>query len=511
MRRMLHCAAVTKLNPKYLKLLAIFLIFGSMLTINAVSVPEVQAQDPATEIFQLVNNFRVSLGLPAFKWNGQLAAASQTQANWMIANPNSFVHTWPDGTTKENRARAAGYNGRVVENIVGGWDMSPQRALEWWQNSPVHYKTITSNFYVEAGTAYAGSGRQGRYVIVVGNQGVASSTAPARNEPEPEPIYVEPVLIAEPDENGQVLHTVGAGHALWTLAAYYEVKVSDLLLYNNMTENDLVSVGDQIIIQPARGWVPPPTPTPPYSVFVQSGQTLWSIAAIHNIPLNDILLFNGLGADAFINEGDEIKIRLQPGEQPPTPTPTATPIQRYSVREGDSAWSISARFGISLEELLVWNSLPANPLLSVGQELWVVSPTLSQQIGSQPADSGQSSAVSAADIISPTTTPPLPTAPSSNQSQAASDSPIETQTPTPESLQQPTPIEIADLSGNAPADNQQAETLENTEESNQVIAVSDRPETILNLPLILAVLALVFLGIGGWLFLQSRKVGQKRN
>ncbi|MFK7800256.1 MAG: LysM peptidoglycan-binding domain-containing protein [Anaerolineae bacterium] len=497
---------MTKFIQKRLKPLAVIAIIGLMLAINAFSVPEVQAQDPASEIFRLVNNFRVSLGLPAFRWNNQLAAASQTQANWMVANPNSFVHTWPDGTTKENRASAAGYNGRVVENIVGGWDMTPPRALEWWQNSPVHYNTITSNFYVEAGTAYAGSGRQGRYVIVVGNRGAAAATRPI--EPEAEPIYVEPVIIAEPDADGQVIHTVGRGHALWTLAAYYEVKVSDLLLYNNMSENDLVSVGDEIIIQPANGWVPPPTPTPPYSVFVQTGQTLWSIAAIHNIPLSDILLFNGLDADAFINKGDEIKIRLQPGEQPPTPTPTATPVQRYVVRTGDSAWSISARFGISLDQLLVWNGLPADPLLSVGQELWVVSPSLSQQAGE---GSGiDPSAILAADIdpnIEMTSTPELPTATTGSQSPSAQvTTPSETRTPTPTTSTntQPEAIEIADISEDQASNT--ANEIDGASLNSEVTRLEDRPETILNLPLILALLAVVFLGFGGWLFLQSRKI-----
>ena len=118
---MLNWRAVTQFKHQRLKQLAVLTIIGLMITINAYAAPKAEAQDPASEIFQLVNNFRASLGLPPFRWNNQLAAASQTQASWMISNPNSFVHTWPDGTTKEDRARAAGYNGRVVENIVGGW------------------------------------------------------------------------------------------------------------------------------------------------------------------------------------------------------------------------------------------------------------------------------------------------------------------------------------------------------------------------------------------------------
>lgn len=492
---MLHCAAVKKSNH-HIKAFTMLVVIGLMFATQTWGTPPAQAQDPASEIFQLVNNFRASLGLPAFTWNSQLAAASQTQANWMIANPNSYVHTWPDGTTKEDRARAQGYNGRVVENIVGGWNMTPQRALTWWQNSPPHYNTITSSFYVEAGTAFAGSGNQRRYVIVVGNRGAAPAVA-VSSQPEPEPIIVAPIVLVEPDANGQILHVAGQGHALWTLAAYYDVDVADLLLYNNMRENDLVSVGDEIIIQPARDWVPPPTPTPPYSVFVGEGQTLWTIAAIHKVDLADILLFNGLGPDALISEGDEIKIRLRPGESPPTPTPTATPVQRYAVREGDTAWSIAARFGISLDELLVWNQLPADPILSIGTELWVVSPSLATQ-----SDTG---ALVAADLL---VTPTAETVTEATVGQSASDVTAEAippntpqPTPTPAPTNTPEGQTVASLSDVA-----QAETVDEAAQTDVVVVTDDAPRQVLNLPLILGGLALIFLGIGGWLFIQSRRI-----
>lgn len=489
---MLHCPAVKEFISKRLKPLAMLVIISLMIGINAIAAPKVHAQDPATELFQLVNNFRVSLGLVPFRWNAQLAVASQNQASWLLANPNNFVHTWPNGTSKETRARAAGYTGRVVENIVGGFEMTPQRALTWWQNSPVHYNTITSSVYVDAGTAFSGSGNQRRYVIVVGLPSGSNPVAAARPpEPETAPIFVEPIIIAEPDENGQILHTIGKGHALWTLAAYYNVKVSDLLLYNDLSENDLVSVGDEIVIQPERGWVPPPTPTPPYSVFVQDGQTLWTIAAIHNISLADLLLFNGLGADTLISKGDEIKIRLLPGEQLPTPTPTATPVQRYTIREGDSAWSISARFGIVLDSLLAWNELPQNPLLSVGQELWVVQPF--EAIAIETADP-----LPAATSIAATPEPTL-TVVVAVQSESPSEI-IETATPPAEIALAADSIAPAESTSGS-ADNEPAVDVD-----VEVVRVADQPDTIVNLPLILGILAFVFLGFGLWLFLQSKKI-----
>lgn len=479
---MLHCPAVNKLGPRRGKWLGFALFWAILVAINGLAAPKAEAQDPATEIFQLVNNFRASLGLPPFKWNGQLATASQVQADWLLANPNSFVHTWPNGTTKEMRAVQAGYSGRVVENIVGGWNMTPQRALTWWQNSPPHYNTITSSFYNEAGTAFAGSGTDRRYVIVVGNRG-ASSAAP-RRDPEPEPIYVEPIVLAEPDDTGQITHVAGKGHALWTIAAYYDVEVSDLLLYNDMGENDLVSVGDEIIVQPPTGWVPPPTPTPPFTVIVQKGQTLWTIAAIHQVELVDVLRYNGIEADDVISAGDEIKIRLRPGEAPPTFTPTPTPVQLYNVREGDSAWSISARFGITLDQLLGWNNLSTDPILSVGQELWVVSPS----DGNQPPEEA---------------TPVN----EGNEQEA------ESATPTPH---EQVVVQLPTVTSNAPTpvptETPAAEVAQvNQSSDDQVPSADNLPESVnqdsgLNWPLIISVLGGLYLLAGLWMLYQSREL-----
>ena len=200
----------------------------------------------------------------------------------------------------------------------------------------------------------------------------------------------------------------------------------------------------------------------------------------------------------LISPGDEIKIRLQPGEQPPTPTATATPVQRYTIREGDTAWAVSARFGISLDELLAWNNLPQDPLLSVGQELWVTAPTAEQPAVAADVDQGIAPAEATPDL--PT---PQPTIAAQSQSPAAT--PIVEQPPTATATP---PAEVALVSDNSSAESPVIDDVPISEpEANvEVVQVNDQPETILNLPLILGVLALIFLGIGGWLFMQSRRV-----
>ncbi|MGD8806234.1 MAG: CAP domain-containing protein, partial [Chloroflexota bacterium] len=122
---------------------------------------------PAAEIFQLINNFRASQGLPPFQYNGILAAAAQGHATWMAQNV-IYSHTGAGGSSPLSRATAAGYSGYVVENIVGGWQMSPRQGLIWWQNSPVHYNTLVTSSYPQAGVGYATNGTENMYVLLVG-------------------------------------------------------------------------------------------------------------------------------------------------------------------------------------------------------------------------------------------------------------------------------------------------------------------------------------------------------
>lgn len=81
---------------------------------------------------------------------------------------------------------------------------------------------------------------------------------------------------------------------------------------------------------------------------------------------------------------DEPQITSSPTSQPaegqrqpqvqPSPTPAPQRVITYTVREGDSLWSIAARFGLDVDTLRWSNEdLVRNPdLLSVGQELAIL-------------------------------------------------------------------------------------------------------------------------------------------
>jgi uncharacterized protein YkwD/LysM repeat protein len=328
--------------------------------------PAAAQGDPASEIFQLVNQVRMTQGLPPFQWNGQLAAAAQNHANWM-AQTSIFSHTGAGGSTPLSRAQAAGYQGSVSENIVGGTNMSPRQGILWWQNSATHYATIVSARYVEAGTGYANGGSQNMYVLVVGRpSGAAPLPLGSQAESRAAPLIITPITLAEPREDGAIVHVVRQGQAMWTIAAYYDVDLDHLYLINNLTEKDFLHPGDEVFVRLPDGVAPPPTPTPPLTHTVREGENAWSISARNNIDISSLYLLNGLNEESVLQPGDVLKVRLAEGESPP---PTPTPRTTHTVRAGESAWSIAVAYGLSVEQLLNFNGLTGASILQPGDEL----------------------------------------------------------------------------------------------------------------------------------------------
>ena len=344
---------------------AIFLLILLLCRVNSVPV---SAQSPSAEILTLVNNLRTANGLPAFQYNSALATAAQNHAAWM-AQTGIYSHYQSNGSSPQSRADAAGYIGSVSENIVGGTGLTPREGVIWWQNSAVHNQTMLTTRYVHAGVGYALSADgQRMYVLVVGRPSDTPNTPNQTPDTSAAPIYVEPIEIAAPRDDGAIVHIVKTGQTAWAIAARYDIPLSQLLYLNSLGSSPTLGIGDEIYIRLAEGQSPPPTPTPPISHIMQEGQTLWTISAIYDVPLADLLLFNNLNPEEILQPGDEIRIHWPAGEPlPPTPTPQMT----HFVQKGDTGWGIALRYGLTLEQLLAFNDLAADAILNIGDELWI--------------------------------------------------------------------------------------------------------------------------------------------
>lgn len=342
----------------------------------AAAAPPGQGADPYT-VINMVNALRAEYGLPPYQVNAQLMAAAQAHSQW-AASVGTHSHTGLGGSTPTDRALAAGYGGgqsvRVSENIYWGTNATAQSALQWWRNSPIHFRGMTSTQYVEigAGVAY-GSG--GGYftlkfgvVLTGGNNGQGAAPQAVQPAPgaRPLPVYVfEPVEVAEPREDGSVVHVVGEGQNLSYIAEAYEVAVSEIMALNRLTEDSLIHPGNELIIVPA-----PVQPVEevegPIIHTVEAGQTLFGIALSYGKTLDEVLVLNGLTENSVIHPGNQLIIQ---------PDPNATPVPRqplyHIVQEGQTLHAIALRYGTDLKTLLELNSMAETDIIRPGDELLI--------------------------------------------------------------------------------------------------------------------------------------------
>jgi LysM repeat protein len=138
------------------------------------------------------------------------------------------------------------------------------------------------------------------------------------------------IVPQSPDADGRIVHEVGPYQALITIAEAYNVTVERILSLNGWQADWPLQIGQQLVIS-AGNITPSPTLsaiqrlTPEadgsYYHTVQSGETLSWIAGLYEVPLADLMAWNGLNNASVIVPGQKLLLLVTP---PATPTPTQT-------------------------------------------------------------------------------------------------------------------------------------------------------------------------------------------
>ena len=149
----------------------------------------------------------------------------------------------------------------------------------------------------------------------------------------------------------QEIYTVKKGDSLWKIANKYNTTVEKLKSANNLKTNTL-SVGQKLVI-PSISVSPEVSDT----YIVQKGDSLWSIANKFNMTVSKLKNLNNL-TNNLLSIGQVLKIKDSFNNGKTT----------YTVQKGDSLWVIANKYGITTEELKSYNNLTSN-LLSIGQVL----------------------------------------------------------------------------------------------------------------------------------------------
>lgn len=228
-------------------LLPVFLI---LLFIPAVSA---YAQSfNAGDLLAAVNALRAARGLAPYQRDGELMAYAQKHSEYQ-AKIGQSTHMHSDGLT-------SGAYG-ITENIAAGsvGSLTPNIIINQIWADALHMNTMLG---YETGYAGAGIAVSGDTVYVTLNVRPGQSAAtlappnqtPGGSTPAPAETRAElvPIATAAPGLDGLVVHEVGYGQALWSIAIAYGVKIDEIRALNGLPPGSIdIYAGQKLIIRRA--------------------------------------------------------------------------------------------------------------------------------------------------------------------------------------------------------------------------------------------------------------------
>ncbi|GEK88934.1 Peptidoglycan/xylan/chitin deacetylase, PgdA/CDA1 family [Alkalibacterium putridalgicola] len=168
-----------------------------------------------------------------------------------------------------------------------------------------------------------------------------------------------------PPPSSSTTYTVKAGDTLSAIAAKYNTTVSQLASANNITNVNLIRVGQVLMIPGSGGTTTPPPPSSSTTYTVKAGDTLSAIAARYNTTVSKIAAANTITNVNLIRVGQVLTIPTSTTTPPPSSTTT------YTVKAGDTLYAIALRYNTTVSRLASVNNISNPNLISIGQVLTI--------------------------------------------------------------------------------------------------------------------------------------------
>ncbi len=156
-------------------------------------------------------------------------------------------------------------------------------------------------------------------------------------------------------------YVVKKGDSLWSIASKNNTTVDNLKKLNNLSSNNL-SIGQVLKLTESTGSSSDSNQTDNNIYTVKKGDSLWSIANANNTTVNELKSANNLSSNN-LSIGQRLII--------PSKNNTVDKIT-YTVKKGDSLWLIANRYNTTVDKIKSENNLKSNTL-SIGQVLVIPS------------------------------------------------------------------------------------------------------------------------------------------
>jgi|GEM_PF-2450512 len=191
-------------------------------------------------------------------------------------------------------------------------------------------------------------------------------------------LLMQPLLVGA--AAARTVYAVAPGDTLSDIALRVGRTVADLARLNGIADPNRILAGQALRLvdeaaahPPAGGGAGASTPSTgrPDSYVVAPGDTLSTIALRYGVSVPDLARWNGIEDVQLVRAGERLRLAPPDGTAAAAasklPAPGAT--RRYRVQEGDTLFSLSRRFGVSVEALQRANNLSDPDRLIAGTEI----------------------------------------------------------------------------------------------------------------------------------------------
>lgn len=175
-------------------------------------------------------------------------------------------------------------------------------------------------------------------------------------------------------------YTVARGDTVSGIAQRFGLRTADVLARNGLGWSSLIFPGQVLRLggtapaaAPEAAAPPPSTAATTYTIV--RGDTVSGLAGRFGVSVQSILDANGLVRSSIIYPGQRLRIPGAVAAPAPhietvasvTPVPAAS--AQYTVRTGDTVWSIAQRFGVTAAAILQANGMGGSSIIYAGRTL----------------------------------------------------------------------------------------------------------------------------------------------
>lgn len=186
--------------------------------------------------------------------------------------------------------------------------------------------------------------------------------------------------------SSQGTYTVKAGESVWSVANKNGITMNQLIEWNNI-KNNFIYPGQQLIVKGGNSTntntgsttsaAKPNTPNTSATTStsssgntmytVKAGESVWSVANKHHITMDQLIEWNNI-KNNFIYPGQQVIVKK--GSSQTTNQQSLAGSKTYTVKSGESVWGVADSHGITMAQLIEWNNIKNN-FIYPGQTLIV--------------------------------------------------------------------------------------------------------------------------------------------